>query len=150
MSLDTIRAGVVTILEAVSGVENVHPEADVTVDAERGEAGRISGGRTHYWTVAVRPAAGDGGAGYTDHAAVVTVEGWLGVVRDTDDPSSAGPAATLFAAVVAALESPTNAAPGGAIDRTDVAVEPLRVRQSTLGLGTGLAHFGRITVTYLY
>lgn len=150
MSVAAIRTAVVAIL-TTAGAYNVTSEETVSLDMGKAVEDRVHGNRTHFWIVRFSRAAGEGGAGYIDRRHRVQIEGYVGLSRDepTDGTVSDVTVATLWDALIAALENPSNAHPGGAIDFEGVTPEPIRVSTVRVGSKSVPVHALRATATYL-
>lgn len=150
MSLATIAAAVVDVVEAVSGVTNVHEEEPISLDRSLSREQRVNAaGRLHFWHVHVSELPPAGGIGYVELRHRVTVEGFIGVARDdpADGVKSDVLARRLLSAVTSALAAATNIGLAGtALGSQDVTPEPLRLVKVNLDGEVHPAH--RLAVTY--
>jgi len=149
VSVCLIRAGVVSVLTA-AGAKNVSAEETYSLDFDEAFAARVYGDRVHFWIVRMSRIAGIGGAGYIDRRHRVTVEGFIGVSRDApaDGAVSDRTVATLWDAIVAAIEDPDNAHAGGAIDFEGETPDPITLTTIRIGQQKIPVHRMRLTATY--
>ena len=150
MTVALIRAGVVTVLET-AGCKNVTEEETVSFDMSKACEERVSANRTHFWIVRFARSPGIGGAGYIDRRHRVAIEGYIGLSRDApqDGAVSDVTVADLWDDVVAALEDPDNAHPGGAIDFEGVTPEVPRLQTVRVGTKKVPVHALRAVATYV-
>lgn len=143
MSTSTIRASVVTLLDAVSGVSNVYEEEPTTFDQASAEVDRVDGARVHFWLVSVQDEDPDMGIGYVEQHRRVFIEGYVGVARD--DPIDGTPtdktAATLLSSVVAQFADSTNRTlTATVLDSWDYTPEPITTVARQIGDERHLCH----------
>jgi hypothetical protein len=113
VSVATIRAQVVTTLDAIAGVSNVYSEEVSTFEHQE----RMDGDRVHFWHVYIDTMPTDHGIGFVEMQRRVRIEGFVGVARDdpTDGSASDTQAKNLLDLITSTFASSTNRTLSGVV-----------------------------------
>jgi hypothetical protein len=120
MSIDAVRAALVTLVKTTAKTTNVYGEDEFDDSAIDGDRKKIEGRDVRWWVVSVDPAQHAEGIGWHDPVYKIKIVGTYGRDRKVKrrGVSSDRYFRNVFADVVDALTTGTNRRPGAVLDTT--------------------------------